>query len=221
MRKCLEFPEEKQICENKWAAFKQAYIGKDKCSIIEENYDKLFAETPFKHPCSKTMFWSKTYELVHKYTEKTECLFTLEDTLLGYVLNGLSWCGEPGSNETLTDKCEDCRPNPVNSFWQVASRKFALHACEGASVMLDGERTEPYDSNSFFGSVEVPSLQSPQVKSLTVVLVNKESGRNCTCEALGSLRKDLDSRIGCTCKAVSKSQVEKCIEDDTPCGTCW
>lgn len=49
----------------------------------------------------QTMLWSKTNELVHKYTAKDEdkkdC-FTLEDTLLGYILNDERWCGKKGSN---------------------------------------------------------------------------------------------------------------------------
>ncbi|XP_034562862.1 ADP-ribosyl cyclase/cyclic ADP-ribose hydrolase 1-like [Notolabrus celidotus] len=241
MEKCLKFPEEKQVCESKWAAFEQAYVGKDECNITEENYKLLFDQTPFKHPCGKTMFWSKTPDLVHKYTEKRDCLFSLEDTLLGYVLNHLKWCGKLGSKEyigrstdklktandprivakTFTENCQECKLNPVDVFWKIASTKFALHACDGASVMLDGERPEPYDSNSFFGGVEVPNLQPPRVNNLTVVLVNPENGKNCTCESLGNLRKDLDQKIGCTCRAVAKSHVEKCIKESTPCGACW
>ncbi|XP_065805173.1 ADP-ribosyl cyclase/cyclic ADP-ribose hydrolase 1-like [Labrus bergylta] len=220
MKKCLEFPEEEHICETIWTNFELAYVGKEKCNFSDQNYDQLLAETPFKHPCGKTMFWSKTKDLVHKFTKKRDCFFTLEDTLLGYVLNGLSWCGEKGNNETFTENCEDCLPNPVSSFWKIASTRFAQYTCEGASVMLDGERKEPYDSNSFFGGVEVPNLQPPRVKNLTVVLVTEEI-RACTCDSLGTLRKDLDQRIGCACKAVTKSRVETCIEDNTPCGACW
>uniref|UniRef100_UPI0037E913E3 ADP-ribosyl cyclase/cyclic ADP-ribose hydrolase 1-like n=1 Tax=Semicossyphus pulcher TaxID=241346 RepID=UPI0037E913E3 len=219
MEKCLEFPEEKQICESKWAAFEQAYVGKNHCNVSEGNYNQLFSETPYDHPCNKTMFWSKAHDLVHEFTEKTRCLFTLEDTLLGHVLNGLSWCGKTGSSDTFTEHCEDCKPNPVSSFWKIASTRFAQHACGEASVMLDGERKEPYDANSFFGGVEVPQLKPPKVTNLTVVLVAKESG--CTCESLGSLRKDLHQGIGCTCKAVARSHVEQCIEEKTPCGACW
>lgn len=46
------------------------------------------------------MFWSKTSELVHKYTKdkgKKDC-FTQEDTLLGYILDNEKWCGKEGSN---------------------------------------------------------------------------------------------------------------------------
>lgn len=221
MKRCLEFPAEKEICENMWMTFEQAYVGKDQCSIPAKNYNRLVAETPFKHPCGKTMFWSKTKDLVHKFTEKRDCYFTLEDTLLGYVLDGQSWCGKNGSNETFTKNCEDCQNSPVNAFWEAASAAFAQHACEEASVMLDGQREEPYESNSFFGGVEVPNLLPSKLKSLTVVLVSTEHWANCTCESLGNLRQDLDPNIGCDCKEVPQLHIETCIEDDRPCGTCW
>lgn len=45
------------------------------------------------------MFWSKTKVVVHGFTEKRkDCFVTLEDTVLGYALNGLTWCGKKGSN---------------------------------------------------------------------------------------------------------------------------
>lgn len=45
------------------------------------------------------MFWSKTKDIVHDYTKKNEaCFVTLEDTLLGSVVNGLTWCGKEGSD---------------------------------------------------------------------------------------------------------------------------
>uniref|UniRef100_UPI0037E90F2F ADP-ribosyl cyclase/cyclic ADP-ribose hydrolase 1-like n=1 Tax=Semicossyphus pulcher TaxID=241346 RepID=UPI0037E90F2F len=220
-KRCEAYGETSHICENKWAAFEQAYVGEDHCGFSEGNYDQLFAETNFKHPCGKTMFWSKTKDLVHEFTKKRDCFVTLEDTLLGSVLDGLEWCGKEGNKETYTQQCQKCQPNPVSSFWKTASTRFTQHACGEASVMLDGERKEPYNSNSFFGGVEVPNLQPSKVTHLTVVLVTKESWGSCTCESLGSLRKDLHQGIGCTCKAVARSHVEQCIEENTPCGACW
>lgn len=46
------------------------------------------------------MFWSKTKDVVHDFTEKRDCFLTLEDTLLGSVLDGLTWCGKEGSSGT-------------------------------------------------------------------------------------------------------------------------
>ncbi len=44
------------------------------------------------------MFWSRTQETVHNFTKKKDCYVTLEDTVLGAVADGLTWCGKDGSN---------------------------------------------------------------------------------------------------------------------------
>lgn len=49
------------------------------------------------------MFWSKTKDIVHDYTKKNKaCYETLEDTLLGSVVNDLTWCGKEGSKGEKT-----------------------------------------------------------------------------------------------------------------------
>lgn len=50
------------------------------------------------------MFWSRSKQVVHDFTEKTDCFITLEDTLLGSVLDGLSWCGKENSKGMLEKK---------------------------------------------------------------------------------------------------------------------
>lgn len=42
------------------------------------------------------MLWSNTRGLVHKFTERTKLFIPLEDTLLGSVLDGQTWCGLKG-----------------------------------------------------------------------------------------------------------------------------
>lgn len=48
------------------------------------------------------MFWSKTKDVVHAYVNRNKgCFVTMEDTLLGSVLDMnmfKAWCGEEGSN---------------------------------------------------------------------------------------------------------------------------
>lgn len=52
----------------------------------------------------QSLFWSKTNSLVHRYTKANHDFITLEDTLLGYVADGMSWCGsssDPGNKNFL------------------------------------------------------------------------------------------------------------------------
>ena len=39
------------------------------------------------------LFWSKTRWMMEAYTTLMENVYTLEDTLVGYVFNQLVWCG--------------------------------------------------------------------------------------------------------------------------------
>ena len=63
------------------------------------------------------MFWSKTKEIVHAFTEKRSCYVTLEDTLLGFLLDNLTWCGKSGSQGTLTLTLQLLLLIIINSCW--------------------------------------------------------------------------------------------------------
>lgn len=47
---------------------------------------------------SQSLFWSKSKDLAHKYTWVQGKMFTLEDTLLGYIADDLRWCGDPSTS---------------------------------------------------------------------------------------------------------------------------
>lgn len=50
---------------------------------------------------SQSLFWSKTGDLVHRYTKSNQNFLTLEDTLLGYMADRVSWCGDPSDPGNL------------------------------------------------------------------------------------------------------------------------
>lgn len=56
------------------------------------------------------MFWSKTKDVVHAYIRSTSCFVTMENTLLGSVLDGLSWCGKEGSKSKSEEPCYYPKP---------------------------------------------------------------------------------------------------------------
>lgn len=49
---------------------------------------------------SQSLFWSKTKVLAHQYSLVHGKMFTLEDTLLGYIADDLTWCGDPSTSGT-------------------------------------------------------------------------------------------------------------------------
>ncbi|XP_034562532.1 ADP-ribosyl cyclase/cyclic ADP-ribose hydrolase 1-like isoform X2 [Notolabrus celidotus] len=109
--------------------FEQAYVGKSSGHVPMEAYYPLMDLVPFEHPCNTTMLWSKTQDLVYKYTENKKSCFILKDTLLVSVLENQEWCGKEGSNKTITENCpisENWKNNSVNSFWRTASAAQAV-----------------------------------------------------------------------------------------------
>ncbi|XP_020489332.2 ADP-ribosyl cyclase/cyclic ADP-ribose hydrolase 1 [Labrus bergylta] len=213
-------------CGKIWTAFEQAYVRKDPCKVPMEAYDPLMAAAPFKPACNRMMFWSKTKEVVHDFTAKKDCFLTLEDTLLGSVLDGLTWCGKEGSSDTFTAGCPgwtDCDNNTVRSFWNRVSAAFADAACGDATVMLNGSLATPFSPYSIFGSIEVKNFNSQRMKSLNVVLITQEKNvSNCSNASFKDLQKELDGGIKYNCKEVSEAQLQWCSSSpETPCGSCW
>uniref|UniRef100_H3D816 ADP-ribosyl cyclase/cyclic ADP-ribose hydrolase n=1 Tax=Tetraodon nigroviridis TaxID=99883 RepID=H3D816_TETNG len=192
-------------CENIFRTFQQAYVGKDHCEVPPEAYDPLFALAPIDTPVDTAMFWSKTKTVVHNYVNKNKgCFVTMEDTLLGSVLDDVDWCGQVGSSETF-EGCPEwnyCVNNPKRSFWTRGSAKFAEAAKGVATVMLNGALDAPFDASSIFGKTELPRLNSTTVSKLTVVLVMpKHPKSDCSDVFFKELLNRLDSKIGFECNS--------------------
>ncbi|XP_076146536.1 ADP-ribosyl cyclase/cyclic ADP-ribose hydrolase 1-like [Alosa pseudoharengus] len=214
-------------CEKIWESFKQAFVGRNPCDVPPDAYDSLLHRVSHDPACNRMLFWSKTKEIVHAFTEKRSCYLTLEDTLLGFTLDGLTWCGKNESQETFTTGCpgwSDCVNNPVRSFWNGASAAFAASACGDASVMLNGSIDMPFNPTSIFASVEVKHFNSSIMNGLTVLLVTKETDtKTCGSDAsLKDLQSQLDPKLKYTCKIVPQSKIKNCIsQPQIACGDCW
>ncbi|KAG2465389.1 CD38 hydrolase, partial [Polypterus senegalus] len=85
-------------CEEIKKRFLNSVIGKDPCNITMNDYD-LFIEAARQNiSCNKFLFWSKTKEFTHyvsnnsKPINGSKCFMTLEDSLVGYMMDGLKWC---------------------------------------------------------------------------------------------------------------------------------
>ncbi|XP_042792786.1 ADP-ribosyl cyclase/cyclic ADP-ribose hydrolase 1 isoform X3 [Panthera leo] len=114
-------------CQKIGKAFTNAFLSKDPCGSTEQDYQPLMELTNQTVPCDKTLLWSKTNELVHEYAWVQRELFTLENTLLGYMADGLRWCGDLGSSEmnyqSCPDRRKDCSNNSVSVFWNTVSKR--------------------------------------------------------------------------------------------------
>ncbi|XP_065805153.1 ADP-ribosyl cyclase/cyclic ADP-ribose hydrolase 1-like [Labrus bergylta] len=210
MRKCLEVKEEKGNCEKAWVLFEKAYVGKDPDTVTPDKYNDLFDLIPFNHPCKKSLLWSKTSDLV-MLVEKGKCYVPIAHNKLGYMLDGLKWCGKENSKETITLDMK-AKSIPYISFWTTASIRYAQYACEEVKALLNGDVTDPYSTNSFFGAYEVPNLEHPRVTKLDVILAVEKEGTQCNKESLKNLKNYVEQKkIGYDCNEVLRSQVEKIL----------
>ncbi|KAL8207594.1 UNVERIFIED_CONTAM: hypothetical protein K2H54_059503, partial [Gekko kuhli] len=98
---------------------------KHPCSMREEHYQPLMDVASHPIPCDKSLFWSKTNNLVHRYTKANRDFLTLEDTLLGYMADGMSWCGISGGSGIDYYSCpkrNECENNPGSVYWKMVSK---------------------------------------------------------------------------------------------------
>ncbi|KAJ7402744.1 ADP-ribosyl cyclase/cyclic ADP-ribose hydrolase 1 [Pitangus sulphuratus] len=188
-------------CLKIWESLKDAFIYKNPCNITSEDYQPLMELASHPIPCNKenvltsssitityqtlylisqSLFWSKTNDLVHRYTKSNQNFLTLEDTLLGYMADRISWCGDPsapGINYESCPKRSECESNPSSVFWKMASKMFAEAACGVVQVMLNGSiEAGAFRSSSIFGSIEIFNLNPDKVSEVHIWLMHDIGG---------------------------------------------
>ncbi|XP_041131912.1 ADP-ribosyl cyclase/cyclic ADP-ribose hydrolase 1-like isoform X2 [Polyodon spathula] len=208
-------------CDAIWEAFQNSFLGKDPCNVKVEDYDLFITTVQQDIPCNKSLFWSKTSQIAHDLTKATKCLMTLEDTLLGYMMDGLKWCGQQHSKELNYTSCpewNECEFNPVRSFWRRASAHFAELACGNVVVMLNGSIDTPFSKQSIFGSVEIKRFDSEKIDYISIRVIDSLQDRvSCNSISLEDMGKILkNASLNFDCKDIDKSEVVQCITDPIP-----
>ncbi|XP_021409991.2 ADP-ribosyl cyclase/cyclic ADP-ribose hydrolase 1 [Lonchura striata] len=188
-------------CLKIWESLKDAFIYKNPCNITPEDYQPLMELASHPIPCNKSLFWSKTGDLVHRYTKSNQNFLTLEDTLLGYMADRVSWCGDPsapGINYESCPKRNECENNPSSVFWKMASKMFAEAACGVVQVMLNGSvEAGAFRSSSIFGSIEIFNLDPDKVSEVHIWLMQNLGGpqsESCSGQSIQRLISILEER---------------------------
>nr|KAG8541543.1 hypothetical protein GDO81_028751 [Engystomops pustulosus] len=169
-------------CSGIWQELIDAVQRKDPCKITQEDYKRLAQVAAQTVPCDKTLLWSRTNNLVHRYTKATENFVTLEDTFLGFLFNGLTWCGKtsrPGLNYKSCPAWDECENNSVSSFWKMASAAFAQASCGIVNVMLNGSADGDISrKQSILRTVEIPNLDPSRVSEVKVWVIDDIEGED-------------------------------------------
>ncbi|RUS82164.1 hypothetical protein EGW08_010046 [Elysia chlorotica] len=166
-----------------------------------ENYWPYLKAATQIVPKDKVLFWSGVFNLAHQYGDYGQRYVTLEDTLVGYLANSITWCGQsidPGYNVTRCPNWDDCPLEAAESFWAGASMAFAQGAQGEVLLMLDGSNPDKpaYRRNSFFGKFELPNL-SEKVTKVSVIVshhLDKPKIDVCGSGSLDLLETDVKKR---------------------------
>ncbi|XP_032916449.1 ADP-ribosyl cyclase/cyclic ADP-ribose hydrolase 1-like [Catharus ustulatus] len=218
-------------CQKIWESLKDAFIYKNPCNITPEDYQPLMELASHPIPCNKSLFWSKTNDLVHRYTKSNTNFLTLEDTLLGYMADNISWCGDPSAPGINYESCprrSECESNPKSVFWKVASKMFAEAACGVVQVMLNGSiEAGAFRSTSIFASVEVLNLDPNKVSEVHIWLMQDIGGpqsESCSGRSIQKLKSILEEKnFKVICEDNYRPvQLLQCVQnpDHTDCRLC-
>ncbi|KAJ7334516.1 hypothetical protein OS493_014839 [Desmophyllum pertusum] len=154
-------------CEKLWKAFLNSFSFKGPCDVTFEDYTPFFNMYDEKPLNDRVLFWSGTRELTHAYSNLYERFTTLEDTLAGFLMNGVRWCGskkQPG----IDFKACPYECSKQKYFWGQAAAKLAKRARGVVHVMLNGTRQHFVDRQIFPSFMDDSYLAENQLSSLPV-----------------------------------------------------
>jgi hypothetical protein len=84
-------------------------------------------------------------DLAHEYADEGVRFVTLEDSLIGYVVDGLVWCGQgnpPGMNYSRCPSWNDCPSEASEAFWGMASKTVSRPSA--VSMHISGIKRNEY-----------------------------------------------------------------------------
>ncbi|XP_072435519.1 ADP-ribosyl cyclase/cyclic ADP-ribose hydrolase 1-like [Chiloscyllium punctatum] len=195
-------------CPNLWKAFLSAFSEKDPCKITTEDYQPFLDLAGHDIPINQSIFWSQTKGLILQYTGVTHKVMPLESTLVGYMVDGLNWCGKLSSPEPNFEACpgwKECENNSISSFWKAASEDYARRAHGEVTVMLNGSaRGDTFRNNSIFAEIELGELDNARVTFVHLWIMDNIDGpdkESCDVGSVAVLERILkEKNISYSCK---------------------
>ncbi|CAG5120892.1 unnamed protein product [Candidula unifasciata] len=186
-------------CDELWANFSSAWTYRESCGQNRSSYENLIHPLNQPLPPNKSLFWEETKDFTHRLANDGKRYVPIESTLIGYVADDLTWCGQtsaPGINFTYCPPYHSCSNEVMFDFWVAASKWFASHAQGEVRVVLNGSLPAgvAYGRNSVFASVELANLRSGIVTKLTALLVHdldKPKMETCGSQSLLDLKADV------------------------------
>ncbi|XP_067670567.1 ADP-ribosyl cyclase/cyclic ADP-ribose hydrolase-like [Haliotis asinina] len=208
---CVNGVSTRRNCSALADLFISAFSFQPACNVSYSRYDDFIQAANIDVPSGQGMFWSGVYGVVQMYSNHGQRATVLEDTLIGYMVDGLQFCAqtnEPGI--TYDEDCsgfgqrDNCTHNAEYSFWAMASKNFASHVNGNVQVMLNASLDQPFRDLSFFSTWEVPNMNASQISNVNILMVHipgQVIRSNCDSDSISMLKKRLkDRNISSSCE---------------------
>lgn len=164
-------------CSDLWKKFVSAFNNtSSQCNVSVSSYDD-FIKAADLNITGKQLFWSGVRGFAQRFSEDGLRYTTLEDTLIGYLINGLNFCGgTAGGNPNVPCPRRNATtcPSPASAgFWTSASINFAKKAAGEVYVLLNATNNPIIKNTSTFWTFELPQWRKGVVTKLTAYLINE------------------------------------------------
>ncbi|XP_035271141.1 ADP-ribosyl cyclase/cyclic ADP-ribose hydrolase 2-like isoform X2 [Anguilla anguilla] len=188
-------------CTAIWNAFRDAFIYRDPCSVTDRDYQTFISLSLHSIPPNKALFWEKNKQLVHSYSDTGRRMMPLGETLIGWLGDDLTWCGNSSGEGLDSVSCPttaECENNPVESFWRIASSTYANLSSGVIQVMLNGSVSDgTFPENSFFANYELPYLRKDKVSKVQIWIMDDIEGpdvESCGTKSVAVLQQILEQK---------------------------
>ncbi|XP_066918488.1 ADP-ribosyl cyclase/cyclic ADP-ribose hydrolase-like isoform X3 [Clytia hemisphaerica] len=184
-------------CTKLWLAFYDSFAFKDPCTVGVDDYKTFFYMLHTSRKIKNALFWSGMHDLVTDFTFINDDYIVIGDTLTGYLLNNLNWCGGTDADGLNSTSCsKTC--NVMTPAWTLASSEFAKRSTETAKVLLNATRAnnkDAYADGSFFRTVEMPELQVDKLVVYLASSIGKEVRERCADSiSMENIRADAEAK---------------------------
>nr|XP_054771533.1 ADP-ribosyl cyclase/cyclic ADP-ribose hydrolase-like [Lytechinus pictus] len=199
-------------CTKLWELFSSTFKYREACDVNQTMYEEFVNAAAITIPANKSNFWDGwgIYDTVHAYAKEGRRAWSLEYTLVGYLINNLKFCGQKNETGFRYDSCpgmDECgfATGCADAFWAEASVYFAKQAKGHVRVLFDSNREGGafQNENSYFAQFELINMRPEAVDNVNIYLitmVDQETGDNCSSSSIQQLTTILTQRgISYTC----------------------
>ncbi|XP_071496914.1 ADP-ribosyl cyclase/cyclic ADP-ribose hydrolase 2-like [Diadema antillarum] len=167
-------------CSHLWQLFSSSFMYREACDVDETMYQEFVEAATVTVPVDKATYWDgwDIYSTVRSYANEGKRSWTLEYSLVGYLINNLIFCGQEDPPGIRYDSCptiEECgfAKGSANAFWAMASTYFGKQAKGQVRVFLNSNREGgAFQINeSYFAQYELVNMPAAEVDAVNIYLV--------------------------------------------------